>query len=420
MLHPILEAVFQSFDRTGVRWCVLRGEADLAAPTGVALLVAPADLRRVRQVLKALRFAPLPTRGRGCHAFLGYHSPTDRWIRLEVATELTYGPHFALQTRAALGCLARRQRAEAIAVLAPDDAFWTLLLHCLLDKGGVLPEHAARLQQLLGAARTDGPLAQVVERACPAGWNAARLAACVGRGDWSAPARIAPSLGATWARRDPIGTRRRSLVNRGLQWLEKPSLLLRRRGLSVAVLGPDGAGKSTLAAGIASSFYFPVRSVYMGLWQRGPADAGRRRVPGWDAATRALRVATRPLLIWWRYLTAQYHQALGRLVIFDRYIYDALLPRRHPLSRLNRLYYWLLGHACPAPDLVLVLDAPGKVMYARKGEWSPEDLEASRQDLLALKERIPQLQIVDASRGPDAVRAEAIERIWRRYVAHKN
>ena len=38
-----------------------------------------------------------------------------------------------------------------------------------------------------------------------------------------------------------------------------------RKGLTVALLGPDGVGKSTLLAGLAASYPVPVRQIYMGM-----------------------------------------------------------------------------------------------------------------------------------------------------------
>ena len=96
-------------------------------------------------------------------------------------------------------------------------------------------------------------------------------------------------------------------------------------------------------------------------------------------------------------------------------MYDALTPSHEPRSQLKRSYFWILGHSCPAPDLVVVLDAPGSVMFARKGEDSPEALEAQRQRLLALRERIPHVEIIDTTRGAEAVRADVLGRIWSEY-----
>src|SRR6266699_3354770 len=182
MLHPMLEAVFGAFEQAGIRWCVLWGEAKLAAPTGdVDLLVSPADIGCVRTVLRAHQFVQdFTKKHRGARSyFVGYHSPTQTWIMLDIITELAYGPYLNLQTGTTAGCLAHRQRTGELYLLAPDDAFWTLLLRCLLDKRDFRPHHAARLQDLVGAARMDSPLAHRVASACPAGWSPSRLVECV-------------------------------------------------------------------------------------------------------------------------------------------------------------------------------------------------------------------------------------------------
>lgn len=187
------------------------------------------------------------------------------------------------------------------------------------------------------------------------------------------------------------------------------SLLRARRGLTVALLGPDGVGKSTLVDGLAATYPLPVRTIYMGMWQ----GAGR---PGYTRADAVLAILTRPLRVWGRVARGALHVARGRLVVFDRYTYDALLPITGSLRWLKRPYFWLLAHLAPRPDLVLVLDLPGEVAFARKGEFTPEALEAVRQGFLALVPRV-RAEVVDASAPPDRVRADVAARIRRRHRA---
>jgi thymidylate kinase len=400
----LLRAAVDALDEAGVTWCLLRGEHALGEVAGdVDVLVSAASRERAGHALEHLGFARQPAFGRGTHTFfLGYDARLDRWVELDIVSELSYGPFFALATGAERGCLARRRRAGAVYVLDPDDAFWTLLLHCLLDKRAVAADRRRPLQLLAAAARADGPLGQILNGVCePNGPTPAELLAAARHGDWGTLVQHTRSLECAWRRRHPLSVVRRRIAGRCARLVEKPAVLVHRRGLSAAVLGLDGAGKSTLVGALERSFRFPVRPIYMGLWKRGGV----------------LRIATRPATVWRKYLTGRCHQRLGRLVVFDRYVYDALLPPSPPLVRLKRLYFWLLAHLCPAPDVVVLLDAPGTVAWARKGEQNAAELEEQRRHFLALRGRIPGLLVVDALQPPAAVRAAVTEHIWQRYTA---
>jgi len=181
----------------------------------------------------------------------------------------------------------------------------------------------------------------------------------------------------------------------------------RARGLTVALLGPDGVGKSTLLAGLAQAYPAPVRQIYMGMWQ----GAGR---PGYTRLHAVAAIVLRPFRVWWRVARGAVHARRGRLVVFDRYTYDALLPITGSWRALKRPYFWVLAHLAPRPDLVLVLDLPGEVAFARKGEFTPEGLEAVRQGFLALAPRLG-AQVVDASAPPEQVRDDVVARIRTRH-----
>jgi len=125
----------------------------------------------------------------------------------------------------------------------------------------------------------------------------------------------------------------------------------------------------------------------------------------------------RPFRIWSRYLLAQYHQLRGRLVIFDRYVYEARLPARPPLLAFKRPYFWLLAHALPAATAAVVLDVPGHVAYGRKQENPPDELECERRIYAQLTGRVRSLELVDAGADADTVRAEITSIVWRELAA---
>jgi thymidylate kinase len=215
----------------------------------------------------------------------------------------------------------------------------------------------------------------------------------------------------------PLGSGTDHLAPDGARWLRVrldsggPPRRTRTtsRGLTVALLGPDGVGKSTLLAGLATAYPLAIRQIYMGMWQ----GAGQ---PGYTRLDAVRAILVRPFRVWWRVACGAVHVVRGRVVVFDRYTYDALLPVTGSWPLLKRPYFWVLAHLAPRPDLVLVLDLPGEVAFARKGESTPARLEAVRQGFLALVPRLG-AEVVDAAAPPEQVRADVVARIWRRHRA---
>jgi hypothetical protein len=178
-------------------------------------------------------------------------------------------------------------------------------------------------------------------------------------------------------------------------------LLSRHRGVTVAILAPDGAGKSSVATGLLKEFGVPVQLIYMGR--------ARERRDGQRGS-----VALGLLRQWRRYLRGSLHRFKGSIVLFDRYTYDALLPPRRPTAaRIARR--WLLGNALPAPDVIILLDAPAQMMFDRKREHSAEFLAQRRQDYLALQNSLPQMVVVNAAQSLDDVRRDVTRAIWNAY-----
>jgi len=413
-MRDLLERILRAADRAGVEYAVLRdvaGLADLGGRGEVDLLVRADHLDRWRGVLAPLGFADLDRRGHAPHHFFAAYDPAcDGWLKLDVVTAVAYGaPYHALATDLADGCLRRRLRRGAVFALAPEDELVTLLLHCLLDKVAFAPKHRARLGELVLEAAPDAAAGLLAILDSP-GLAWPRVRAAIEAGAWDDLLTERAAVTARLAGRDPLGTRLRGARDRALRRWDRLRQLVRPRLPAVALLAPDGAGKSTLAEGLARSFYFGSRQIYMGLYQK---DARRSAL----ARFKGLGVVGHVLTQWRRYAAGRFHRGRGRLVVFDRYTYDAYLPAQGPESASRRLRRWILAHACPAPDLVVLLDAPGHVLYARKGEHSPARLEAQRRAYLDLRARAPGIVVVDATQDPDRVRRDVLSLIWRRYAA---
>jgi thymidylate kinase len=220
-----------------------------------------------------------------------------------------------------------------------------------------------------------------------------------------------------------------------------------KRGFTVALIGPDGAGKTTIARRVEELLPIPVKYVYMGVnpdssnyllpttrlvhavrRARGarPDTAGARDSSRPDgAAPRGrvrrtlrsgrsfLRLGNRLAEEWHRALVALLHRRRGSIVVFDRhffadyYAYDvSAKPRR---SAARRLHGFVLSHLYPRPDLVVYLDAPAEVLLERKGEGTLESLERRRHEYLELRSILPTFSVVDASRSLDDVTREVAD-----------
>jgi thymidylate kinase len=209
---------------------------------------------------------------------------------------------------------------------------------------------------------------------------------------------------------------------------------------SVTLIGPDGAGKTTLTRRLEESGLMPFRYLYMGvnidasnvalptsrlaerLKRRSGAPPSDRPLPQNEDVRRRRRGGIRALARlsnrlaeeWFRQLVSWWYQLRGFVVLYDRHFVFDFAPEieaggADSLDR--RVHRWCLRHLYPHPDLVIFLDAPGEVLFARKRESTVEELERRRQAFLRQGERLPNFVRVDASRPLEEVYQEVTTQI---------
>jgi thymidylate kinase len=407
-----------------------RTNGELHRAVEVDVLVPASDLERLSGLALQSKFLRLPSSGHAPHVFfVHYDTATGIWLKLDVVTDLRYGwPVGFLRAVSARECLQRRRHQGAYAVMAPEDEVLHLILHAILDKKVFAPRHVRRLNVLRKELFDNSPATARLMANChryllPA-LDRGALAEGLASGDWTRAIRRRRALIRHLMGQTPL----RSVGHFvSAPWRRLRPLLSGRkgRGIAVALLGPDGAGKSTLARELAWLLPFRSRLVYMGYGLHCHRDlaVGWRwlaRLAGYvpDSTSRAprkpliaLRFCARLALQVSRSLVVQTHRALGRLVVLDRHTSEAWLANGDSRPCFRRR---LLSAVCPV-DLVVLLDAPEAVLLSRKREHPYEVLGTQRLAYRRLVSQMPAGVIVDAAKPRDEVRAATTALIWRFY-----
>lgn len=217
---------------------------------------------------------------------------------------------------------------------------------------------------------------------------------------------------------------------------------------SVALVGGDGAGKTTVAERLEGSLPFPIKYLYMGLsvhsgnlalpttrlvrylkirsFRKAAEKSGM--VPPKVISSHDLhygeaergklwimaRFLNRLAEAWYRQLLSFSYQLRGNVVIYDRYFLFETAPEGEDSQAeeqppLDRLEHWIAYHLYARPSLVIFLDAPAEVLYQRKREATAGYLERRRRVILELGKNMPNFVRVDAAQPLDQVVAEVTQ-----------
>lgn len=411
-MHPSIASAFRALDGLGLPWVLLRGEDDLVRPQGdVDILVADGRLPRLDALLAGAGFRRVVAPGHGSHRFyFSYDAAEDLWLKLDIVSEISFGPFQQWHTLLAAGCLQRRIRNGLLWLPATTEQAWLQLLHIMLDKGGAVRQGRMETVRVAGAlASTDDVIAAYVDRQVGPG-TAAQLLKLVRSGsvdDFRGPAR---RMASALTRNAPLRTRLTAVKNRVFRLISPTFPGRFSRGLVVGVLGPAGAVKTTLLRRLGENF--PVPSRYVSLGKAGPGrwDVWFTRIPGGRPGRHVIGQLHGAV-------AARYHYRRGRLVLVDRPAYDTLLPdeagtRAGGPTETARSEAALTVALAPEPDVLLVLDAPGEVMFAGSGGHPPEVLEQWRRAQLETARRLPNTWVVDAAQPQPLLQRVATGIVW--------
>jgi thymidylate kinase len=227
---------------------------------------------------------------------------------------------------------------------------------------------------------------------------------------------------------------------------------------SVALVGGDGSGKTTIATSFVQSGKVPCKYLYMGLstLNSKPAfpttllirhfkkrsimksidsDESRpeqkslmenyhhnptKRSDLWHA----IRSLNYLIDVLYRQIFSWVYQLRGYLVIYDRYYLFMTAPEYHDKQQVNRHWidnslYWIFDRLYPKPDLVVFLDAPPETLYARKPEGNLDYLEKRMIATIEQGRKMNNFFIIDASHPLDQVKIEFEQIILDTFAKHR-
>jgi hypothetical protein len=241
-------------------------------------------------------------------------------------------------------------------------------------------------------------------------------------------------------RRPSPGTKRRAAAALRIRRVRTPKraivLLLRSlerlsdrvvhpTGLTVAIVGPDGMGKTTLASDLlrtCGALFWQTRHVH---WRPDllPRPGALVRSEGsdperpHDLAPHDRMVSIGLLLYHWldflfgSWLKLEPLRVKSALIVIERGWRDiAVDPRRYRLQVPQGLVI-ALGRFLPRPDITFVLEAPASVAMQRKQEISAAETKRQSSEWRQIAREHPSYVVVDAGLSPSDVKAIATERV---------
>lgn len=203
-------------------------------------------------------------------------------------------------------------------------------------------------------------------------------------------------------------------------------------GMSVAFLAPDGTGKSTVIAGVketCSGSFYGVESYYFrprllkNLGHYNKLNPSEEATVNLNPHNVKLNSKTKSLV---RFMFYNLDFILGmkikvykekiqkKLVIFDRYYYDYYADLKRYQYNINPKVVRFFRYIIPSPDLTIVLDAETDVIYKRKQELTPQEIEDQRIAFREAADDIRNCIIIDTNKNPKLVISEVTELILRK------
>lgn len=303
-------------------------------------------------------------------------------------------------------------------ILPPGAEGALSLISHLIYHGKVKEKYKARIP---GLVRSDPEAFAAALGPCLSRTLTKTLADLAGQGRWPEIEALAPHLRrqALWRglRRQPLGQIGQILA---FAWGHARNLW-RPSGLFLVLIGPDGSGKSTISGKLRPLLQplFTDTRYYHGHFMILPRLRDLGRLAGFNLATEdeeapsGQPASKRADFGLWRSLLYLCYYGLdyilgypaifrargkGELVIFDRYFYDYLIQAR--LSAPPWLII-LVMRLIPTPDVIIYLKNDPAVIFSRKPELTPGELERQGSVCAKIISILSNGRVVETTESPE-------------------
>ncbi|MFC2160414.1 hypothetical protein ACFLRX_02045 [Acidobacteriota bacterium] len=213
---------------------------------------------------------------------------------------------------------------------------------------------------------------------------------------------------------------------------------------TVAFIGADGAGKTTVAKRLVENYPAKMKYLYMGgnfessnvalptsrlirfirkkLKKKAANNSSmlkslnkhiKQQDEWWVEDNRGkffafFRLLNRIADEWYRQFVSWRLERRGYIVIYDRHvIYEKLrdqIIETDKKKRFSEIFHsWYLNKFYPKPDFVFFLDAPAEVLFKRKAETSIEFIEKTRKKYLDIGKYLKNFKIINVDQSLDKI-----------------
>jgi thymidylate kinase len=427
-------ATFSALAQLDLRPCLIRADAEpLAWTNEIDLLVHPLRLRATLIALRDLGWEIGNT---------GFFNPSRRHLLLWADNRLVRIDLYTKIVSAGLEYIDADDYLSGASlrgdVYVPDAAHWLLhiVVNTILEKKKLREEYRPRVAEALKD-----------RDAC---LRAAARAEHLGIGflfedDSTLDFLFQENLIETLKPRVRSALLKARLANKvrlAWRWIVQTigNKLALRPGFSIAIVGPDGAGKTTFINTLQTELNrvgIETSTLYFGPWERpllrsskalrnmgaDPLDLGANS-PARKTTLKLVKAYARRVLFYLNFLPEMWARFALRVwpAILER---NVVLLDRHPID-LEVGYYntpmqnsaglrHLLVKLSPRPRMLILLDNDAEVVWNRKKEFTLELIKNSFRRYRALAPKYNMI-VVKTDRPSELLVREFIERHWRDFV----